>query len=115
MSGNYIPTKDADFDSFFKYITQYVSLKSSGLPPAWGHIPQGDRTALDNAYIQWYDTYALTFQPHIKPVQDEKNRQRRIAEKALRHFVKRFLRCEPVTDADRTNMGIPKRNKVMIR
>jgi len=107
MSKNYIPRTDAAFDKFFKYITQYVSLKSSGTSPEWGHIQQVDRTALNNVYIVWYDAYALTFQPHIKSVGDEKNRQRKAAEKSLRHFVNRFLRYEPVTDADRTNMGVP--------
>ena len=107
MNRNYIPRNDAAFDKFFKYITQYVALKSTGSSPAWGHIPQEDRNALSNVYIAWYDAYALTFQPHIKSVGDEKTRQRKAAEKALRHFVNRFLRYEPVTDADRTNMGIP--------
>ena len=109
MSGNYVPTRDAEFDKFFKYITQYVSLKSNGASPEWGHIPQKDRTALSGVYTQWYSAYALTFQPHIKSVGDEKTRQRKIAEKALRLFVNRFLRYDPTTDADRTNMGIPNR------
>ncbi|MCL2231561.1 MAG: hypothetical protein FWB99_00615 [Treponema sp.] len=112
MTRNYIPRNDAAFDKFFKYITQYVSLKSSGSRPEWGHIPQLDRTALDDTYATWYDAYSLTFQPHIKSVGDEKNRQRKDAEKALRHFVNRFLRYEPVTDADRTNMGIPNHDTV---
>jgi len=106
MASNYVPNRDADFDKFFKYITQYVSLKSSGTSPEWGHITQKDRTALNNVYSQWYSAYALTFQPHIKSVGNEKTRQRKVAEKALRLFVNRFLRYEPVADADRTNMGI---------
>jgi len=82
-------------------------LNQTGHPLSGGHISQDARTALSDVYITWYSAYALTFQPHIKSVGDEKSRQRKGAEKALRHFVNRFLRYEPVTDADRTNMGIP--------
>ena len=110
MTNNYIPRNDAAFDKFFKYITQYVALKSSGTSPEWKHIQKEDRDALNKVYIKWYDAFALTFQPHIKSVREEKGRQKKAAEKALRHFVNRFLRYEPVTDADRTNMGIPNRS-----
>ena len=110
MSKDYIPRTDADFNQFFKHITQYVAVKCAGSSPEWGHIPKNDRTALNDVYIAWYSAYALTFQPQPKPVIQEKTRQRGIAEKALRHFVNRFLRYEPVTDLDRNNMGIPNRD-----
>ena len=112
MNRNYIPRNDAAFDKFFKYITQYVAQKSNGELHEWGHIPQVDRIALEQVYTVWHSAYALTFQPHIKSVGDEKNRQRKAAEKAVRHFVNRFLRYEPVTDVDRTNMGIPNHDNI---
>ena len=111
MPRDYIPRTDADFNQFFKHIIQYVAVKCTGTSPEWEHIPKRDRTALSDVYSAWYSSYALTFQPHSKPVRQEKTRQRDIAEKALRHFVNRFLRYEPVTDMDRDNMGIPNRSR----
>jgi len=110
MAKDYIPSSDKDFNLFFKNIAQYVTTKCIGKPPEWAHIPAVDRTALEDAYITWYNTYGLTLKPHTKQERDEKNRQLGIAKKNLRHFVNRFLRYEPVTDLDRANMGIRNRD-----
>jgi len=37
---DYIPTTDADFNQFFKNLTQYVNTKCSGTTPEWQHIPK---------------------------------------------------------------------------
>jgi hypothetical protein len=44
---------------------------------------------------------------YIPQLTAEKNRVRTTTERALRHFVNRFLRFEPVTDLDRDKMRIP--------
>ena len=107
MARDYIPNRDSDFNDFFKNIAQYVTSKCVGSASEWTHIPAADRIALDDAYIAWYNAYVLTLKPCTKQVRDEKNAQRTIAKKALRHFVNRFLRYEPVTNLDRSLMGIP--------
>jgi len=107
MAKDYIPSNDKNFDLFFKYIAQYVTKKCSGTKPEWAHIPAADRTALDDMYIAWYSAYALTLKPFTSQERDEKNEQRAVAKKALRHFVNRFLRYEPVSNLDRANMAIP--------
>jgi hypothetical protein len=38
---DYIPESGGEFDTFSKNIVYYVSMKTSGTPPAWGHIPPG--------------------------------------------------------------------------
>ncbi|MDR2738214.1 MAG: hypothetical protein LBB68_00040 [Treponema sp.] len=37
---DYIPKKDADFDTRLRFMYQYVSQKCAGTSPAWAHIPQ---------------------------------------------------------------------------
>jgi len=58
-------------------------------------------------YIDWYSAYVLTFDSHASQASREAKRLRAISERALSSFVNSFLRIEPVTDADRDNMGIP--------
>jgi hypothetical protein len=47
---DYVPTKDAEFDAWFKFLIQYVAKKCSIIPPAtaaeWTHIPAEVRAAL---------------------------------------------------------------------
>jgi len=111
MSRDYVPRTDPAFDKFFKRIAQYVSSKCIGVSPAWTHIPAEERKALDDAYIDWYNAYALTFAPHPQQLTREKNKQRAISEKVLRQFVQGFLYYKAVTDLDRDNMSLRSRSK----
>ena len=103
---DYIPSTDADFNTFFKSICQYVNTKCGGTTPEWTQIPKEERDKLDQAYIDWYSAYGLTLKPHSTDVTKEKNRVREVTEKILRTFVQRFLRYPPVTDQDRDIMGV---------
>ena len=107
----YIPSRDADFNSFFKNIIQYVAAKTSGSTPEWKHIPQEDQDELNMVYAGWFTAYNITLKPHTHEETKEKNRVKKTAEKALREFVNSFLRySKAVTDADRDNMRIPNRD-----
>jgi hypothetical protein len=44
----YIPGKDAVFDTWFSFMYRYVS--HTGTPPAWNHIPQDTLSALGELY-----------------------------------------------------------------
>jgi hypothetical protein len=102
-----IPGGDAAFDLFIKYIIQYVALQCGGSPARWTHIPQAARTALADVYAAWYTAYAVTFKPCTKPERAEKNRQHKLADKALRNFINIYLRYHPdVTEEDKRNMGL---------
>jgi hypothetical protein len=104
----YPPRGDAAFDLFFKNLIQYVSQQCTGSTPRWTHIPAAARTAIGDVYAAWYTAYAVTFKPCTRPETAEKNRQHKLAEKALRNFVNIYLRYHPdVTDDDKRNMGIP--------
>ena len=107
MARDYIPRRDADFNVFFKNITQYVAQKTTGSPPAWPHILAADIAALNQSYANWYTAYAVTLQPHTRAQKNEKNRVRLVEERNLREFVNMYLRHRPVTDFDRDSMGIP--------
>ena len=107
--GDFIPRPDAAFDRFFRTVTDYVIDNRA----RWGHIPQDDVNALELTFADWNTAYQPTLLPHIPQVTAEKNRVRVTTERALRHFINRFLRFEPVTDFDRDKMGI--RNPDLIR
>jgi len=111
MSKDYIPTTDADFNNFFKRITQYVAGKCAGPSPEWTHIPAEERAALNEAYIAWYNAYGLTLVPHPQQLTRARNEQRAISEKVLRQFVQNFLHYKLVTNLDRDNMKLPNRSK----
>ena len=109
---SYIPQNDAEFNNFFKNMTQYIVTKATGTSAEWSHIPSADQTALNSAYADWYTAYALTTKPHTPPETREKNRVKKLAEKQVRDFVNQYLRYPPVTDQDRDSMGIPIRDGV---
>ncbi|MDR1430163.1 MAG: hypothetical protein LBI85_07710 [Spirochaetaceae bacterium] len=103
---DYIPSNDALFDQWFKFLNQYVAQKCGGSTPEWTHIPQTARTAMSDAYAAWYTAYANTLKPHT-PVETEiKNEAKEASRAGARAFVNQYLRFPPVTDADRTAMGI---------
>ncbi|MDR0719377.1 MAG: hypothetical protein LBF78_07045 [Treponema sp.] len=110
-SKSYIPGKDADFDSFAKNIVVYVNTKVNAppesVPPPWTFIPTESLAELNGACAAWDAAYVKTKIPHTSAETEEKNRTRKVLEKTLRTFVKRFLRYPPVTPEDRAKMGIP--------
>jgi hypothetical protein len=61
---DFIPRPDAAFDRYFRAMSQYVNTKTTGTSPAWTHIPSPERLAFNEQYANWYNAYALTFNPH---------------------------------------------------
>ncbi|MDR1505637.1 MAG: hypothetical protein LBI67_00895 [Treponema sp.] len=110
MSKDYVPDKDAAFDTFFKNLCQYVNAKCTGQDPEWTHIPAGSLTALNGAYADWYTAYAVTVKPHTKVDTEAKNDAKAAGKAVIRPFVNQFLRFPPVTNEDRTAMGIPNKD-----
>jgi hypothetical protein len=101
-----IPTKDSEFDEFFKNIMIVVDEKTTGETPEWTHIPPASRQELYTAFGAWTAAYEATKVPHTPVQTSEKNRVRKSSKKTLRTFINRFLRFDPVTAADRARMGI---------
>jgi hypothetical protein len=105
--GDYIPNNDAKFDVWFKFLIQYILPKISGIPPVWPHIPQAAFTTLQDAYAAWSAAYETFIGPHTKVDTEAKNDAKKAAKGVIRPFVNQYLRFPPVTDEDRTAMGIP--------
>ncbi|MDR2159242.1 MAG: hypothetical protein LBP23_04135 [Treponema sp.] len=103
---DYVPRAEAAFDMFFGNIVRYTEEKTAGADPPWYHIPQAEREALSGAYAAWHEAYEATLGPCTPGQRAGKRDARRVSEKILRVFVNRFLRYPPVTNGDRTYMGI---------
>jgi hypothetical protein len=108
MRTDYIPRNDEAFDTFYRNIVDYVLDNKA----RWGHIRQDDADTLEQQFDEWAHIFEKTLVPHIPQLTAEKNRVRLASERALRHFVNRFLRFEPVTDLDRDKMHIPNRDLI---
>ena len=65
-----------------------------------------------NSKPRWPTHYEPTLQPHTPGQTTDKKTARAANEKIIRNFIQRFLHWPPVTDGDRTNMGIPNRDTV---
>jgi hypothetical protein len=107
MSKPYIPGKDADFDKWLAFLIVYVGKKCEGSPPAWTHIPPEARSALSDAYAVWKAAYEKTTGPHTPVDTEAKNDAKAAAKAVVQPFVAQYLRFPPVTNEDRTAMGIP--------
>ncbi|MDR2738329.1 MAG: hypothetical protein LBB68_00625 [Treponema sp.] len=105
---DYLSLPDADFDRFFKFMNEYVEGKCTGAQPVWPHIPQAARTAMADACTVWAAAFAKTAGPHTPVDTEAKNDAKEAAKRVIRPFVNQYLRYPPVTDEDRTAMGIPK-------
>ncbi|MDR3234395.1 MAG: hypothetical protein LBT46_12170 [Planctomycetaceae bacterium] len=107
---NYIPSRDADFDTFFKNLYQYVGERTGGNVPQWTFIPGTATSELNDAYSLWETAYAAVKMPHTSVETLAKNEAREAGEKVIRSFVNQYLRFPPVTDEDRLAMDIPNRD-----
>jgi hypothetical protein len=107
---DFVPSRAALFDSWLKFLIQYVTLKCSGATPEWTHIPQAVLAALADAYAAWYTAYSKMRGPHTTVDRMAKDDARAIAETMARSFINQYLRFPPVTDEDRLAMGIPNKD-----
>jgi hypothetical protein len=103
---DYVPRRDSDYDQFFRRITNEVGVKTSGQNPPWNHIPPAAEEALDASYAEWYAAYAPTLDNPTSVQIREKNRVRKVTEKALRRFIQRYLKDDPVTAEERDALGV---------
>jgi hypothetical protein len=104
---DYVPNNDAEFDDWFKFMNQYVTLKCTGATPEWTHIPADVRAVQTGAYAGWYTAYGRTKGPHTQVDTAAKNAAKKAAKALIHPFVNQYLRFPPVTDEDRLAMKIP--------
>jgi hypothetical protein len=106
---SFIPTAYPLYDVFLKNICQYVNTKCTSEPPEWTHIPAAERTALNDAYLDWAVFYAKVKVAHTKADTAAVRAAYIRSKRVLSRFVQVWFRGFPdiVTDADLANMNIP--------
>jgi hypothetical protein len=106
-----IPTNDALFDIYFKFLCQLVALRTTGSPPEWDHVPQAAVTRLNAAYAIWYTAYIITTKAHTFLDTDAKNRAKEDGTKEIRSFLNEYIRySSKVSIADKESVGVFGRN-----
>ena len=103
---DYIPSKDAEFNQWFKNLCEYVARKTGGATPEWTHIPASEVTLLNDTYAAWHAAYEPTLQPHIPAATLAKDEARKEAGAVIRPFVGQWLMWKQVTDAEREEAGV---------
>jgi hypothetical protein len=106
---SFIPSSYPLYDTFFKNVCQYVNTKCTGGTPEWTHIPAAERTALNDAYADWYTFYARVKVPHTKADTAAAKAAFTRSKKVLARFIRVWFRGFPdiVTDEDLAAMNIP--------
>jgi len=112
MPRDYVPGPDALFDNWFNNINAYLDGKTGGQSPQWPDIPSAAVNRMREAYDDWHGHYVATLTPHTPAQTRAKNDARARAEAVLRLFVRQYLHFDPVSNSDRTAMGIPNRDAV---
>jgi hypothetical protein len=109
---DYIPQNAAQFMVFGERLIHIVEERALGPNADWTNIPQTrveELAAKFKAFAELFNTF--------EAVQTKGNRERRHeaqaeATRELRGFVNQFLRFPPVTNGDRTDMGVPNHDTV---
>ncbi|MCL2231777.1 MAG: hypothetical protein FWB99_01720 [Treponema sp.] len=107
----YIPTTFADFHNWFTKLNEYLVKKTSGSKPAWTHIPQKERDALNVACNEWKAVYEATLHSDSTFVPTKRRNAKKRAEQVIRPFVKRHIHYEEVTDEERNEIDVPNHSK----
>jgi hypothetical protein len=102
----YLPKKEADFAIWIRQLVTYVAGKIAGSPPAWTHIPQAAFEDLTTAYGIWNDAYNARLNNPTKGNTERKRAAHAHLMEVFRPFKGKYLDWDPVTDAERLEMGI---------
>jgi len=104
----FIPQNANQFSEFLTNLLMYVDQNAT----SWKQIPADRITKLSDMNGSFTELLSLTTGPRNAA----QNLARREAQdeltKELRRFVNQYLRFDPVTNYDRTNMGIPNRDTI---
>jgi hypothetical protein len=104
---DYIPKKDREFNDWYSVFHRYVEERTGGNVPEWTFIPPDQVSDFNSSWTTWENAWRDTLGPHTDVQTELKTAARKASEKNIRPFVKRFMHFPPVTDEDRTAMGIP--------
>jgi hypothetical protein len=107
---DFIPRKDAEYNTFFINLEHAVDTNTHSPNPPWTHIPEAASQALTQTLNGWKNAYNPTLTPHTPETTHEKQRVRDSSEDYIRHFINQYIRySDNVTDAQRDQVGVPNR------
>jgi len=105
---DYIPRNAAQFQQFMRNIIMYVESHKT----AWSNIPPARIEELREIYMPFDEAFDIALEtPTSANIERRKEAQAECV-RVLRVFVNQFLRFPPVTNPDRTEMGIPNHDTV---
>jgi hypothetical protein len=107
---SFVPTQDAKFNIWLAYLLTYVEEKTSGESPVWSHIPIQRVVELATCNAKWQAAFTKVSGPHTAVDTEAKNDARKEATACVRAFVAQYLKFAPVSDEDRTAMGLHNRD-----
>jgi hypothetical protein len=108
---DYIPQNAAQFKEFMRNIIMYVEAHTGAGKP-WANIPVARAAELREIYMQFDEAFDMAMEAPT-PANLERRREAQAAVvSVLRVFVNQFLRFPPVTNPDRTEMGIPNHDTI---
>jgi len=105
---NFIPQNANQFSEFLTNLLMYVDQNAT----SWKHIPADRITKLSNMNDSFTDLLNSTTGPRNAAQNLARREAQSEAIKELRGFVNQYLRFTPVTNVDRTSMGIPNRDTI---
>jgi len=105
---DYVPQNARQFSVFARTMLEYINQHKT----AWGHIPQSATAAVWSLFDVFEDALDATAGQHTPAQTLARNIAQRNTAKAIRALVNQYLRFAPVTDVDRSEMGVPNRDVV---
>jgi hypothetical protein len=111
-SVDYIPQGHAQFGEFIGLIVNYVGLRTQGPDPVWPHIPRERLENLADSARRFDEAFTRAAADPTPGNHLRRNEAQTEAAAILRVFVNQFLRFPPVSDSDRTSMGIHNRDTI---
>jgi hypothetical protein len=105
---DYIPRNAAQFRFFMENIIYYVIRNSS----KWTAIPQARISEMETVFAKFISAFDAAAASPMTAYINSRNEAQAEAAKVLRAFVNQYLRFDPVTNFDRTRMGIPNHDTI---
>jgi hypothetical protein len=105
---DYIPRNAAQFRFFMSHIMEYTTKMS----PEWTAIPHDRIDELYALHGIFSNLFDLVIADPTPGNISKRNEAQTEAAKALRAFVRQYLRFPPVTNSDRIEMGIPNHDTI---
>jgi len=115
MSGShrdYVPQNPAMFMEFCDRLIRYVEPRVTGNNPEWPNIQIERFEALVAKFEAFVESQRVAVEVPTKANHERRNEAQAEIVRELRAFVNQFLRFVPVTNADRTEMGIPNHDTI---